>query len=160
LFEGCISLLYIFWYHLSMKRGIDYIGVSAGALILNDKDEVFLTKRSKNTTNQHGKWEAPGGGIGFGETREEAVKREIKEELGIDIEIISLLQVVDEILPEDKQHWLATTFIAKIKPGQIPQILEPEKCDAIGWFSLDKLPDPISYITGLDIAKYREQMKK
>lgn len=53
-----------------MKAGIDYIGVSAGALIVNKKGEILLTKRSMKARNEKGKWEAPGGQVHFGETRE------------------------------------------------------------------------------------------
>lgn len=142
-----------------MKAGIDYIGVSAGALIINEKGEILLTKRSKKTRNEKSKWEAPGGQVKFGETREQAVKREMKEELGIEIEIVRVLHTADEILKNDKQHWIPTTFIVKIKKGH-PKILEPEKCDQIGWFSLDSLPSPISYITKLDLKEYKEQLRR
>jgi len=138
-----------------MKAGIDYIGVSAGAFIINSKGEILLSKRSKNTRNEHGKWEAPGGQVHFGETREQAIKREIREELGIEIEIIRVLNVADEILKKDKQHWLPTTFLVKIKRGK-PKIMEPEKCDEIGWFSLNKIPRNLSYITSLDLKEYRK----
>lgn len=139
-----------------MKAGVDYIGVSVGALILNEKGEIFLNKRSKLTRNEQDCWEAPGGAVDFNETREDAVKREIKEEFGVEIKIIKILHVTDEILPKHKQHWLATTYIAKIKKGQKPKIMEPHKCDGIGWFSLDNLPSPLSYITALDIKAFKK----
>lgn len=139
-----------------MKLGVDFIGVSVGALIFNDKGEMFLNKRSSQARNERGCWEAPGGAVRFGESREVAIKREIKEEFGVDIEIIKLLQTADEILPEEKQHWVATSYIAKIKKGQTPKILEPEKCEDIGWFSLDDLPKPLSYITQLDIKALKQ----
>jgi 8-oxo-dGTP diphosphatase len=142
-----------------MKRGIDYIGVSVGGLIFNNKGEVFLNKRSKHTRNEQGSWEAPGGAVDFGELRENAIKREIKEEFGVDIEIIKTLQTSDEILTKDKQHWVPTTYIAKIKGNKKPKIMEPHKSDAIGWFPLDKLPKPLSYITNLDIKAYRDYLK-
>ncbi len=138
-----------------MKVGVDYIGVSAGAFIINSKGEILLTKRSKNTRNEHGKWEAPGGQVHFGETRKQAIKREIKEELGVDIQITGVLNVADEILNKDKQHWLPTTFLVKIKRGK-PRIMEPEKCDGIGWFSLNKIPKNLSLITSLDLKEYKK----
>ncbi len=141
-----------------MKRGIDYIGVSVGALILNHKGEVFLTKRSKQATNEKGCWEAPGGAVHFGETLEKAVKREIKEEYGVDIEVIRQFPAADHLIPKEKQHWIATTFLAKIKKGQTPKIMEPEKCDAIGWFSLQKLPTPLSIITKHDLTYYKSSI--
>ncbi len=141
-----------------MEAGLDYIGVSAGALIVNDKGKILLCKRSMKARNEKGKWEAPGGQVHFGETREAAIKREIKEELGIDIEIIRVLHTTDEILERDKQHWVPTTFLVKVKRNQVLKILEPEKCDEIGWFSLDNLPSPISYITSLDLKEYKRHL--
>lgn len=141
-----------------MKKGRDYIGVSVGALIFNDNGEILLCKRSQLATNERGSWEAPGGGVEFGETREAAIKREMKEELGIDIEVLEVLHVSDELLEKDKQHWVPTTYITKIIAGQTPQIMEPHKCDEIGWFSLDKLPEPLSMITQIDVAAYKKKV--
>jgi len=64
-----------------MKAGIDYIGVSVGALLINDNGEILLQKRSQHVKNEKGKWEAPGGAVEFNERREDAIRREIKEEL-------------------------------------------------------------------------------
>ena len=142
-----------------MREGIDCIGVSVGVLILNRKGEVFLSKRSSKTRNEHGSWEAPGGAVEFGEKRVDALKREIKEELGIEINIKKTLQTSDEILTKYKQHWVPTSYIATVKGGKQPRIMEPEKCDAIGWFPLDRLPRPLSYITSMDIKEYKRQRK-
>ncbi|MFH0864125.1 MAG: NUDIX domain-containing protein [Candidatus Gottesmanbacteria bacterium] len=139
-----------------MKKGIDYIGVSVGALIFNKKGEIFLTKRSKNTKNEHGCWEAPGGGVEFGETLQDAIKREIKEEYGVDIILLKQLPAQNHLLPKESQHWVPTSFIAKIKNGQTPKIMEPEKCDNLGWFPLNKLPRPLSVITKLDLKALKK----
>ena len=98
-----------------MKIGIDYIGVSVGALIFNNKGEIFLNKRSQKARNAKGCWEAPGGAVHFGESLVKAIKREIKEEFGIDIITLKVLHTADEILKEEKQHWVATTYITKIQ---------------------------------------------
>lgn len=143
-----------------MKQGFDFPGVSVGALIFNEQEQILLNKRSQNCKNSRGHWEAPGGAVNFGEKREDAIKREVKEEFGVDIEILKELHVVDEILKEEKQHWVATTFVAKIKNGEVPKIMEPEKCDGIGWFDLNNLPSPLSYITKIDLEEYERQLKK
>lgn len=143
-----------------MKRGVDYIGVSVGAMIFNDKGELFLSKRSKKATNERGCWENPGGSVKFGEKLEEAVKREIKEEYGTEIDIIEQFLAQDHIIPQENQHWVATTFLAKIRKGQTPKILEPQKCDETGWFPLDKLPKLLSIVTKLDLKKYNEKFRK
>jgi len=142
-----------------MKQGIDYIGVSAGAMIVNDSGEILLAKRSQNAKNERGCWEVPGGAVEFGETLDAAIKREIYEELGVNIEIIEQFPAENHLIPEEKQHWVATTFLAKLNPGEQPKIMEPHKCDAIGWFSLDNLPAPLSLITQLDIKHHAQQIQ-
>jgi 8-oxo-dGTP diphosphatase len=46
---------------------------------------------------------------------------------------------VDYILPDEKQHWVSPTFHCRYKSGK-PCILEPHKCEAIGWFNLNDIP--------------------
>ncbi len=140
-----------------MKQGIDYIGVAAGAMIFNDNGELFLSKRSMATKNERGCWETPGGSVEFGETLADAVRREIREEYGAEIEIIKQFSAEDHIIPAENQHWVATTFLAKFKAGQIPKIMEPDKCDEIGWFALDNLPSPLSLITQLDLKRHASE---
>jgi len=142
-----------------MKRGVDYIGVAVGAMILNDKGEVLLCKRSQNTNNERGCWEVPGGAVEFGETLQDAIKREIQEELGVELDLLEQFPAANHIIPSDKQHWVPTTFLARLKPGNTPKIMEPEKCDGIDWFSLDHLPSPLSLITQYDVEYYKKRKK-
>lgn len=140
-----------------MKKGVDYIGVSAGAMVFNAKGELFLSKRSQNCKNERGHWETPGGGVEFGETLEQAVKREMLEEYGAEIEIIEQFPAADHLISIEGQHWVATTFLARFKPSHVPKIMEPDRCDEIGWFALGKLPSPLSIITQADLKEYRRR---
>ncbi len=119
----------------NLKAGTDYIGVGVGALIFNQNKELLLMKRGQAAKNEVNKWEIPGGEIQFKETLETALKREIREEVGLEIAVIELLQVIDHIIPQEKQHWIALTYICQIKHGQ-PTIMEPRKCEQLAWFSL------------------------
>lgn len=123
-----------------MEPGIDYIGVGVGAVIVNDDGKVFLAKRGKKARNEQGTWKIPGGAVEFGEQLEEALRREIKEEHDIDIEIIKLLNVSNHIISEEKQHWVAPIFLCKITQGT-PKIMEPDKCEEIGWFNLEEIQE-------------------
>jgi len=143
-----------------MQKGIDYIGVGVGAAIFNSKGELFITKRGKEAKNERGKWEIPCGSVEFGETFEQAIKREIREELGIEIKIIELLGICDHIIPDEKQHWVSPTFICKITRG-IPEIKEPEKCEQIGWFTLNKAEQlPLSIVTTYDVSLLKSKYPK
>lgn len=123
-----------------MKKGIDYIGVGAGAVIVDQEGRVFLAKRGREAGNERHKWEFPGGGVEFGEKLEDALVREVMEEYGFSIEVEELLDVVNHIIPEEKQHWISPTFLCRYKGGA-PQIREPHKCEQIGWFSVDEIPE-------------------
>lgn len=147
------------WYMGDMKKGVDYIGVGVGAIILNDKGEVFLAKRGLKAKNERGKWEFPGGGVEFGERMADAIKREMKEEYDIEIETIEQLETLDHLIPEEGQHWVAPTFIAKIVKGE-PRIMEEGKCDEIGWFGIDSLPKPLSIITLASVSGLKKYLKR
>ncbi len=82
---------------MSEKRGRKkparpFVGV--GAVVFNG-DSVLLVRRGKEP--RAGQWSLPGGAQKLGETVFEAVRREVREEAGIEIEILGLLDVVDSI---------------------------------------------------------------
>jgi len=123
-----------------LKKGVDYIGVGVGAIIFNDDNKIFLALRGKEARNESGKWEFPGGGVEFGDTLEETLVREIQEEYGFEIAVQELLDVVNHIIPDEKQHWVSPTFLCAYKNGT-PIIREPHKCDGIGWFGIEDIQE-------------------
>lgn len=140
-----------------MKRGVDYIGVGSGAMIFNSEGKVFIAKRGPKARNESGKWDFPGGSVEFGELCEDAVKREIKEEYDFDIEVIELLEVVDHILPEEKQHWVSPSFVARHVAGEAKN-MEPEKCTEIKWVDLSEIdPASLSTTSKSNFKKYIER---
>ena len=139
-----------------MRKGFDYIGVGVGAIIFDAESRVFLAKRGSLAQNERNRWEFPGGGVEFGETLEHALVREIAEEYGCVIEVQELLGVVDHIIPDEGQHWVSPMFICRVKSGT-PHILEPLKCEEIGWFFLDEIPDETLTIAS---RKGLESLKK
>lgn len=141
----------------TMKRGIDYIGVGVGALLVNDQGEIFLAQRGPQAKNERGKWEFPGGSVEFGETLADALRREMLEEYGIGIEVGELLDVADHILPDEGQHWVSPTYVCRIITGE-PRILEPEKCSQIGWFDPCDVPEPLTVISRENLAHYLQRL--
>ncbi len=142
-----------------MKPGKDFIGVGVGAFILNDRNEVLMLLRSKNCKNEAGKWMIPGGSVDFNERLEDCAMREVKEEIGVDVEVIGLIAAVNHILPEENQHWVAPTFKCIIKSGE-PKILEPEKHDELKWFPLGSMPENLSIATTRVMEAYRQRQGK
>ena len=87
-------------------------------------------------------WEFPGGKIDAGETPEEALVREIKEELDTEVEVKELLETVEYDYP--KFHLSMDCFICKIKAGELvlkeheaSQWLTKETLDSVEWLPAD-----------------------
>ena len=139
-----------------MKKGIDFIGVGVGALIFNSEGKVFLARRGPKARNESGKWDFPGGSVEFGEKIEDAIKREIKEEFDMDIEVLELLDVCNHIIKDEGQHWVSPSFIARRVGGE-PRIVEPQKNSEIGWFSLDSIPTPMTLTSQHNYKNYKKK---
>lgn len=143
-----------------IKVGTDCIGVGVGALILNEENKVLLALRSQKAKNERGTWEIPGGAVEFGETLEEAIHREVMEEFGVTVSIIKRFNIVDHILPDEQQHWVAQTFLCRIVNGE-PKNCEPEKCDDLGWFSVTEAEQlPLSVVTKEDIEILKAELSE
>jgi ADP-ribose pyrophosphatase len=140
-----------------MKPGKDYIGVGVGAFIVNDRNEFLMLLRAKGSKVEPGTWMIPGGKVDFNEKMEDAVKREIKEEIGVDLEVVEPVRTNDHMLTE--QHWVTTTFLCRIKSGE-PRILEPHKHDGIKWFKMDEMPENLSIASANSLKAYMEKYKK
>ena len=140
-----------------MKPGKDFIGVGCGAIIINNRNEVLLLKRSSSSGTEPGTWSRPGGQVEHGEIAEEAVKREIKEELGIDIEVMRFLEMTQMI--KEGKHWIALGFLAKHVSGE-PRNTEPDKHDEVKWFPLSRLPENLNSYTRNAINVYLKSREK
>ena len=144
-----------------LKPGKDYIGVGCGVFVVNEKSEVLLQLRSKNSKNEAGKWNKMGGSVEFGEKVIDCLQRETLEEAGIEITDIEFLSYTDHILSEEKQHWLGLNFMALIKPGEIAKNMEPEKFDDLRWFKFGEIPENLAMPTEdsleLMLSRYREK---
>ena len=101
------------------------------AAIIIDNGKVFATQRGYGDFK--GGWEFPGGKIDAGESAEEALVREIKEELDTEIEVLELLDTVEYDYP--KFHLSMDCFICKIKAGDL--VLKEHEASA--WLTKDIL---------------------
>jgi 8-oxo-dGTP diphosphatase len=132
-----------------MKSGIDYVGVGVGVIIL--KDGKVLLHRRKNVCGA-GTWALPGGHLEVNETFEACAIRETKEEMGVDIKPLKVMSISNNIAYG--VHYVTIGVLAELVSGE-PKIMEPDKCDAVKWFDLNKLPANIFHASGRVIAHYR-----
>ncbi|OGW49545.1 MAG: NUDIX hydrolase [Nitrospirae bacterium RBG_19FT_COMBO_42_15] len=98
---------------------------------------IILIKR-KNPP--HG-WAIPGGFVDYGESLEDAAKREAKEETSLDVELIKQFHTYSDPKRDKRFHTISTVYIAKAKG-------EPRAADdaaEVGIFNIDNLPEPIVF---------------
>ncbi len=139
------------------RSGIDHIGISASFVIHDGKGNVLLQRRGPGARDENGNWDVGGGAIEFGESIDEAVRREIKEELCVEPIDIQFLTVYDAFreLKGAKTHWIAIMHAVQVDSSAV-KIGEPDKIDELGWFKSTTLPSPLhsqfwkSYQVALD----------
>lgn len=117
--------------------------VGCGAAIV-DGSRVLLVKRLRDP--EAGCWGLPGGKVEWRERVEDAVIREVEEELGVVLSLTRLLCVVNQLGGDSGQHWIAPVYLALIEEGR-PAIREPEALAEFGWFEFDALPPAITEAT-------------
>lgn len=100
------------------------IRIRAAAIILNKKKELLLVNHRKKGKSY---WLFPGGGVEYGETIEDALKREIKEELSLELDKISNFVFCHEtIYPEKSRHIFNICFKIKVK-NNLKFLVKPDK---------------------------------
>lgn len=129
---------------IDARRGIDYIGVTINFIIHDGQGNVLLQKRSQNCRDEQGKWDIGGGALEFGEKLEDAVKREVFEELKTEAREVKFLKAYEALRDNNgtPTHWMAFVHAVLVDPKDI-EIGEPHKIDEIGWFTSANLPSPL-----------------
>ena len=105
--------------------------ISVVAAIICDGDHIFATQRGYGDWKDY--WEFPGGKVEPKETPEEALVREIREELGAEINIDSYLTTVDYNYP--KFHLNMRCYLCRVINGE----LTLKEHEAARWLSKDEL---------------------
>ena len=128
------------------KRRPPLLAVNA---VIQKGDEVLLIQRAKEPAR--GSWVVPGGHVDYNEDLEEAVKREVKEETGLDIRIVGIISTESDKKGLDPRgyHVMVNYLTAPIG-GKLRKTKETLD---IKWFKLGSLPNNL----GLGVEKYFQE---
>lgn len=93
--------------------------------IIPDNGRILVAQRHNTSRFEPSKWEFPGGKVDFSEHPEESLKRELKEEMGVDIETGPLYEVLSHVYDNngDIRHVVLLFYLCRIIEGK------PERLD-------------------------------
>ncbi|MBI5347367.1 MAG: NUDIX domain-containing protein [Candidatus Aenigmarchaeota archaeon] len=127
--------------------------VTVGALIFNPENKLFLMRSHKWKNN----FVVPGGHIELGETIEQALRREVKEETGMDIYEIAFIHVQESIFSDmfwKQKHFIFLDFACKTDSTEVK--LNDEASEYVWVFPGEALKLPIDPCTRFFIEKCME----
>jgi len=98
-----------------MKREYPPAPVVAVGAIIRHQDRIVLIRRNKEPAK--GRWTFPGGAVELGESLEEAVKREVLEETGLQVEVGEVAAVIDHLDRDQagrvRYHYVIVDYAAR-----------------------------------------------
>lgn len=142
-------------------------------IILNDASEVLLVQLNEYKDNE---WNVPGGGVEPGESHEDALKRELSEELGTDkfkiLRRSSIInrydfpdQIIEKIISEGKNYrgQEQVQFVAKFLGDNSDLNLQIEEIKKYQWVGIEELGDYLVFPNQLEniksvIEEYKESL--
>ena len=108
--------------------------VGVGAVVV-DRNRVLLVQRGQEPLK--GKWSLPGGMLELGESLSDGVAREIREETGLNVEVLELIELLDRIHRESKlegdrvkYHYVIADYLCRVVGGSLQAASD---ADAVRW---------------------------
>lgn len=131
---------------LRKHKGVSFTGISTPFICYDKSGKVFMAKRSKNARDEHGHWDCGSGGLKHGESVEQSMLRELREEYGVteplSVDFLGYFDTFRTLPDGTPTHWVVMSFAVQVSHDDV-HIMEPHMVDDSGWFDLDSLPQPL-----------------
>jgi mutator protein MutT len=111
--------------------------VGVGAVIVRDGRAVII-KRAHDP--RKGQWSLPGGTVELGESLEDAVRREMKEETGLEVEVGPIIDVFDRIHRDEqgrvRYHFVIVDYVCTAACGEA---VAGSDAEAVAWVNAEEM---------------------
>ncbi len=112
--------------------------LGVGAIIM-DEGRVVLVERGNEPLQ--GIWSLPGGVVETGEYLKDAVRREVREETGLEIEPVRAVEIFERIMPDPggriEYHYVLVDYLCKVTGGALAAASDAKRAE---WVPRDQLP--------------------
>jgi len=128
-----------------MKKGVDFTGICTVFCCHDGQGNFLMHKRSQKCRDEQGNWDIGSGSLDYGLSPEENLKKEIKEEYGVDVikhVLLGTRNVKRKLDDGTPTHWIGFDYLVLVDKGKVING-EPESIDEIGWFTQESLPNPL-----------------
>lgn len=134
---------------------VKYSGRTATAIIEFPQDTILLIKR--DTVPFKGYWALPGGRAEPGETVEQTIVREVKEETGLDVAVVRKIGEYHEqgIQGGVEYDYYPACFLVKVVGGEMKR--QQGEIQEIQLFSLDDVPEQLAFVHNSMVKDYIAQ---
>lgn len=111
--------------------------VGVGALII-DGNRILLVERGREPLK--GYWSLPGGAVETGELLKDALRREVREETGLEVEVVHLIEIFERIMPGEsgrtEYHYILMDYICHPTGGVLAAA---DDASRVEWFTEDEV---------------------
>lgn len=111
--------------------------LGVGALIIRE-DRILLVERGHEPLK--GYWSLPGGGVETGESLEEAMRREVREETGLEVEVLCLLEIFERIMHDGdsrtEYHYVLVDYLCHPAGGTLGAA---DDASRVEWFTEEEI---------------------
>ncbi|SFM66263.1 NUDIX domain-containing protein [Thermodesulforhabdus norvegica] len=125
--------------------------LTVDCIIVNHRNEILLIERK----NPPYGWALPGGFVDYGESLEDAVRREIKEETGLELHTLNQFRAYSDPARDPRHHTVTVVFWTEMEADPVAGD-DAARC---AFFPLDNLPSPIAFDHGKIIEEFRSWKK-
>jgi 8-oxo-dGTP diphosphatase len=113
------------------------LGVAVGVMLLNDEGHMLLGRKMYDGGEI---WTMPGGALEYGETLEDAVRREVKEECNLEVDSTEQMFTFEHNNKDKNTQFVTVAYKVGSFSGELKNN-ESDKFFEWRWFALDKLPE-------------------
>jgi ADP-ribose pyrophosphatase YjhB (NUDIX family) len=112
--------------------------VGVGAVIV-DEGRVLLIRRGSEPLK--GCWSLPGGLLEVGESLEEGLRREVREETGLEVEVLELVELLDRIHRDGERvryHYVIADYLCRVTGGVLGAASDADAVRWLDWAELER----------------------